>query len=156
MIRLTSLCLETALAEGHGRVEEGDVGLAITRFGEEKLEDLESEFGFQYRSFGKVARKMRGWPKAFPFGKLEELAMEIALEFAPEKMSPPPYRWASVYEGDPKGFAHILMDASLLLFKPNRTASPEEFDPENATSITPQSWFEVHPMYSPGLKCVGD
>ncbi len=156
MIRLAALCIETAKSEGHRCVEDGDVGMAITRFSEEKLEDLASEINYQYRGFDRLARKLRGGPKAFSRGRVEELAMEIALEFGSARPDAPPYKWAAVYENDPDGLARIMMEVGLLNFKANRTAIAEEYDPSSPVEITGGSWFEVHPTYSPGLKCVGD
>ena len=156
MLRLALVCLEMALREGHRKVEQGDIGLAVTKFSKEKIEDLGSELTYKYRGFYQLIMKLHGCAKQFPMRKIEDIALEVAAEFDPKPKNQLPYEWAKVYIDDPVGLARIFLETGVCQYKVNRTAPPEDFTPDKPQPITSQTWLAVHPMFTPGLQCVGD
>jgi hypothetical protein len=156
MIRLAAQCIECAQANEHRRVEEEDINAAVRRFSVSRLEDLASDIGHRYYAFDLFVRRMIGWPKEFPIGKIADLAIAIWMDAEGQHQHPLPYCWAGAYQDRPLDLARILLESGVLMLKQSRTAPPQTFDAETHTELRDDMWFAVHPMYAPGLDCVGE
>jgi hypothetical protein len=156
MIRLVTQCVNCAQSSGHNRIGMDDVTTAVRLFSVSRLEDLASDLGHRYPGFDLLVRKMVGWPKEFSSTKIADLAVGVWMETEGQVQRPLPYQWAAGYQDRSLDLARILLESGVLMVKQCRKAHPEEFDPEIHTDLRDEMWFSVHPMYAPGLNCVGE
>jgi hypothetical protein len=156
MIRLVAQCLSDAQYYGHRTVEHGDIGTAVRKFSIGKLEDLGSDLGYRYHGIDALVRRMTGWPKEFPLNRVADLAIAVWMDLEGSAPGNLPYKWAGVYSDDPLGLARVFLETGVLMLKQSRTAPAQIYDPEVHTELRPDMWFAVHPMYAPGLDCIGE
>lgn len=154
LIRLTSLCIETASNNSHKRVQESDVKEAMVKYSNERLEDLASEKNYIYPGLRKVLNKFYGKKKEFNLEIVKDIATELEIERI-EKGDKIPFIWACYFDSSPSQLAEILLGIGFLQIKPNRTAAPEAYDSTRHNSINADTWLAVHPMYHAGLTLLG-
>jgi hypothetical protein len=150
-IRLVSLCVNEAQRHGHLRVEPEDLDVAIRKFSDARVTEIASEFGYLYPGLDPVIRKFGGWPKEFPVARLKEITEDIWLETECQEDLAKEYPWAGGYLEDRKGFARILLECGILLYKPNERHEPIVYDLENRPEVTEESWVAIHPVFWPAL-----
>ncbi len=155
VLRLAYLCLGKAKENGNDSVLEEDIHHARRIFSEEKISDLDSEYGYRYRGIGQVVRMMAGWHKEFGRQGADDLAIAVA-ESIEKSHDGASYSWARGYIDDPLGLVKILAELGVLRIKQSRTDSARDWECETPIDINDHCWFSVHPMYAPALGCIGD
>jgi len=155
LIRLVSLCINRAVTNGHKRVLTNDFSEALRQYSTERLGDLVSEYRFIYPELDKVLQKFFGKQKEFDFNILDDIATELAVEALDHGNMGMPWQWAGGFDDRAEDFARLLIDLGFLQVKANRTAPPEEYNPDQMGPISSSMWFAVHPMYAPGLHLLG-
>ncbi len=155
IIRAASVTIDVARHNGHLRVDNADLEYAFREFSLEKIEDLGSEYWYRYPGIEVLVRRLRGWQREFPFIKLEELAISMAMDVEEKRGAASKCTWAGGFVEDPEGLARVLLHCGVLLLKANRTARPTVFDASSDDPIPSGAWFAVHPMYAPGLDLLG-
>ena len=152
-IRLVSLCVQEAQRKGHLRVEEEDVEHGIRKFSDSRISEIATEFNHQHGGLEHIIRKFADWPKEFPVGKLKEVADDVWLEIeCGNEIAQAEYPWAGGYCEDHIGFARILLECGILLFKPDERAEPILYDLDNRPEITGTTWLAIHPAFWPALR----
>lgn len=136
LIRLAALRTLEALATSNKCVTGEDVGTAIMRFSNERLEDLASEKRHLWPGSDHLVPRCRGWPKEFPASRLDDLALKVAEEVESEPHGSPVYSWAAGYIDDPLALGRILAECGGLLVKANRTSKPHRFDLDSPKELT--------------------
>ncbi len=154
-IRLATLAATTAQQRGHSQVTEDDMQCATRAFSNERIKELASEYFYVYPGLEQIMRKMGGWPKEFPFQKLEELLELLHFEVQMGEPGAVRYSWVSGFSQNPKGFAAILSECGILWIKLSRTDEAAPLDKSNPVDLNPGRWFAIHPMFGPGLGLVG-
>ncbi len=154
-IRLASLAVLTATNNDHFSVTPEDMATAIRSFSNERITEVSSEYAHKYPDLERIIRKMSGWPKEFPFGKLKELLELLDFEVQMKEPWADRYSWVSGYAFNPKGFAQILLECGVLWLKQSRTDQAAPLDRTKSNEITDERWFAIHPMFGPGLGLVG-
>lgn len=155
LIRLVTLCVNRAAVNGHKRVHKDDILEALREYSSERLGDLVSEYRFTYPCLDVVLLKFHGKQKEFDFKSVDEIATELAIEALEHGSMGMPWQWAGGFDERGEDFARLLIDLGFLQVKANRTAHPEEYDPDRMGPVTSTMWFGVHPMYAPGLRLLG-
>lgn len=155
LLRLSMISIEEAIRHGHPSVFMEDIDASTRRFSEEKIEELTSEWSYQYRSIDQLVRRLTGWPPEFPLDKFKDFAYEVAYDIEIGHKLAQNFAWAKGYGEDAIGLAEILLRCGVLLHKPSRTSLPRSYDPYFPEEITANSWFAIHPMYGGSLGLIG-
>lgn len=154
-IRLTTLAAQTAKENSHSSVESEDLRTAIRTFSNERIREVSSEQDYKFPGLEQIIRKLSGWPKEFPYKKLEELVENLDFEVQCGEPRAEKYAWVSGFASNVKGFAQVLVECDMLWIKQSRTDVACPFDPQNPCEITNERWFAVHPMFAPALGLIG-
>jgi hypothetical protein len=154
IVRLSYLCLESAIKNSHKRIQESDLYEALVNYSKERIADLDSEHHYKYSGLNYVIMKFYGKNKEFKLDMVKDIATELEMERM-DKGSKSPYNWAGYFDSSPDQFAIILLEIGFLQIKANRTARPENFNRTKHGGIDKDTWFAVHPMYSHGLSLLG-
>jgi hypothetical protein len=150
-IRLVSLCITEAQRRDHLRVEEEDLTNGIMKFSDSRITEIASEFGHQYRGLEHIIRRFLLWPKEFPVEKLKELLEDVWLELECGEEGAKEYLWVGGYAQDVIGFARVMLECGILLYKANRTAEPVVYDLDKRPEIKGDAWVAIHPVFWPAL-----
>lgn len=154
-IRIVSLCISEAQRQGHQRVTAADLTVSIRKFSDHRVAEIASEFSHLYPGLDPIIRKLAVLPKEFPLARIAEITGDIWLEIECKDDVAQEYTWAGGYLDDNKGFARILLECGILLYKVNRTAEPVPYDLDKRPEITPDTWLAIHPVFWPALGLTG-
>jgi hypothetical protein len=150
-IRIITLCIAEAERHGHKRVTPEDLDVSIRKFSDARIAEIASEFSHLYSGLDPIIRKFAVLPKEFPLERVSEVTGDIGIEIECKDDVSQEYPWAGGYVEDTKGFARILLECGVLLFKVDRTAEPVPYDPEKRPEITAETWLSTHPVFWPAL-----
>lgn len=150
-IRIVSLCIAEAVKQGHQRVELEDLNVGIRKFSDARITEIAAEFAHAYTGLEPIIRKLATLPKEFPLKVIESITGDIWLEIECKEDVAREYPWAGGYVEDPKGFAKILLECGILLFKPDRQAEPVVYDLEKKPEINASTWLATHAVFWPAL-----
>jgi hypothetical protein len=150
-IRLLTICINEAQKKARLRVEEEDLDAGIGKFSDQRIAEVGSEFSYQFTGLEHVARKLSSWPKEFPLDKLKDVLDDIWLEIECGEEIASEYPWAGGYHEDIKGFARVLLECGILLYKPVRTSEPVLYDVDKRPEIGKDTWLAIHPAFWPTL-----
>jgi hypothetical protein len=150
-IRIVSLCVAEAARKGHVRVEPEDLDLSIRKFSDARVTEIAAEFHEAYKGLDPIIRKLAALPKEFPVEHLQNITDDIWLEIECQEDVAKEYPWAGGFRDDPRGFARILLECGILLYKPDRQAAPVVYDVDNKQDITTGTWLATHPVFLPAL-----
>lgn len=150
-IRIVSLCIAEAQRKGHLQVELDDLEISIRKFSDARVTEIASEFSHIYSGLDPIIRKLSALPKEFPVEKLSEITEDIWLEIECKEDVAQEYPWAGGYAEDPKGFAKILLECGILLFKADRMAEPVAYDLDKRPEVSADKWLAIHPVFWPAL-----
>jgi hypothetical protein len=153
-IRLVGLCVAEAQKKAHQRVEDEDLDRGIRRFSDNRVTEIAAEFGHQYSGLDPIIRKFVEWDKEFPVQRLKEITEEIWLEIECGEDVARDYHWAGGYFENTTGFARILLECGILLYKADRTSEPVMYDLEKRPDVTGETWVGIHPAFWPALGIV--
>lgn len=153
VIRLASMCLESAKRGGKKRVEQGDISFAVRAFSKERAEDIASELEYVYPSFQNLLRQFSGFQKEVKIAKIQD-AVDKCIIAELDKTSSA-MTWIRGYEKDPMQVAKILLENGILLFKHNQKDAPQPYNSQEHDVYSDKAFVAFHPMFAPGLGIMG-
>ena len=149
MIRVSVSCIKAALGDiGRTSVQASDINEGVKAFSEQRLDDLGSDFRFQYPRLSLVCKLFRGMKKEFDSEAIETVSYKLIEKLGDD---PAELEWATSGVESPLLLARTLLRTGFLLFKAGRSDYARIPEEDDITLLERSNWFAIHPMYQAGL-----
>lgn len=152
IIRQLQLVFESAVRNGHPAATITDMDQGLRRFSQERLEELEQEWGHQYPDLTVVASQFTGRTRELSLGDVTDIAERAAIAML-DKVADEQH-WIVQLAESPRRLAGCLIRTGFLVGKLDRKSTPDDGITPEMVGDLPDPYFAIRPVYCPGLGIV--